>query len=184
MDAITALHSRVSTNLLCEPAPTKEQLENIFKAGLRACDHRNLTPWKFIVIEGESRNRFGDLMVEVKTAMEGKPLDSSLAEKIKSKPLRAPTIVVVVANITLHPKVPESEQLYSAAASAQMMMVAAHAQGVGAIWRSGCMMFRPEMRAGLNLGKQDQIVGFIYLGTPTIVKPLPELNSSKFIEYW
>jgi len=184
MDALTALHSRVSTNLLCEPAPTKEQLENIFKAGMRACDHRNLTPWKYIVIEGEARNRFGELMVRVKTAMEGKALDSALTEKIKSKPLRAPTIIVVVANITSHDKVPDSEQLYSAAASAQMMMVAAHAQNLGAIWRSGSLMFRKEMRSGLGLNEQDQIVSFIYLGKPSVIKPVPELNSSDFVEYW
>ncbi len=184
MDALTALHTRVSTNLLCEPAPTKEQLENIFKAGLRACDHRNLTPWKYILIEGGARNRFGELMVKVKTVMDGKPLDSALADKIKSKPLRAPTIVVVVAKITSHVKVPDPEQLYSTAASAQMMMVAAHAQGVGAIWRSGSLMFRKEMRSGLGLNEQDQIVGFIYLGKPSVIKPVPELDYSDFVEYW
>ena len=184
MDALTALHTRNSVNLLSEPAPTKEQLENIFKAGLRACDHKNLTPWKYIVIEGEARRAFGKLMASVKNSMEGGQLDTALTSKLEAKPFRAPTIVAVAAKIVEHQKVPAVEQLLSAAASAQMMMVAAHAQGVGAIWRSGSMMFHAEMRAGLGLAYEDQIVGFLYLGSPSAVKQLPKRNTTDYVEFW
>jgi nitroreductase len=183
MDALTALHSRNSANLLGDPAPTAEQLEAIYQAGLRACDHACLKPWKFLLIDGDARLAFGDLMVEVKTAMDGE-IDEITSTKIRAKPLRAPTIIVVAASIKEHPKVPEIEQVLSAGAAAQLMMVAAHAQGLGAIWRSGSMMFAPEMRAGLGLEESDQIVGFIYLGTPNNVKPLPERASADFVRVW
>lgn len=184
MDALTALTQRISVNLLTEPAPTKEQLNNIFKAGLRACDHASLTPWKFLLIEGEAREKFGELMVEVKTAMEGAALDPALTEKLRRKPMRAPTIIIVAAAITEHPKVPEIEQVLSAGASAQMMMTAAYAQGVGAIWRSGAIMFHEKMREGLGLNPTDSIVGFLYLGTAKITKPLPEHKPNDFVHYW
>jgi len=184
MDALTALHTRNSVNLLDHPEPSEEQLENIFKAGLRACDHKDLRPWRYLIIAGDARNKFGELMVRVKTAMDGQVPDKVLREKLLCKPLRAPTIIVVIAKIIEHEKVPEIEQLLSAGASAQMMMTAAHAQGVGAIWRSGGLMFRPEMRDGLGLDPSDRIVGFLYLGTPKAVKPLPELNSRDFVNRW
>jgi nitroreductase len=184
MDALTALHSRNSVNLLCEPAPTEAQLQNILRAGLRACDHKNLTPWRFLIIEGDARHRFGELMVSVKATIAGGVLDPVLAAKLRSKPLRAPTIVAVVAKIQNHPKVPEIEQILSAGGSAQMMMVAAHAQNIGAIWRSGSMMFQAEMRAGLGLAETDHIIGFIYLGTPLAVKALAELNTSDYTSRW
>ena len=184
MDALTALHSRNSVNLLSEPAPTPEQLDAIFKAGLRACDHKNLTPWKFLLIEGDARAQFGELMANVKAAMDGQALDDGLIKKLQAKPLRAPTIIVVVARITEHEKVPEVEQLLSAGASAQMMMVAAHAQGLGAIWRSGALMFRPEMHEGLGLDPQDQVVGFLYIGTSCAIKTLPKNNVSDFVQRW
>jgi len=184
MDALTALHTRNSINLLTGPAPSSKQLENIYKAGLRACDHKNLTPWKYIVIQGEARAQLGELMVKVKTAMDGKPLSKQLSAKLRAKPMRAPTIIAVAAKITAHEKVPDSEQIMSAAASAQMMMVAAHAQSLGAIWRSGGMMFRPEMRAGLGLQMQDHIVGFLYLGTPCAAKTVAERKTDDFVEYW
>ncbi len=184
MDALTALHTRNSVNLLCEPGPSKSQLENIFKAGLRACDHKSLAPWKYLVIEGGAREKFGLLMAEVKRISNSGELDDALASKLASKPFRAPTILVVAAKITEHEKVPEIEQILSAGAGAQMMMVAAHAQGVGAIWRSGSMMFHPAMREGLGLDEKDHIVGFLYLGTPSATKALPTLKSEDFVEYW
>ena len=184
MDALTALETRSSSNLLCEPGPTPEQLTHIFKAAMRACDHRNLRAWEFLVIAGDARAAFGDLMVQAKEAADGHSLSPDLAEKIRKKPMRAPTIIAVVAKIQAHDKVPEIEQLLSAGAAAQMMVTAAFAQGVGAIWRSGSMMFRPEMRAGLGLAISDQIVGFIYLGTPKVNKPCPELNASDYVRHW
>ncbi len=184
MDALTALHTRSSANILTEPAPTARQLDNIIKAALRACDHRSLKPWKFLLIDGNARQKFGELMVNVKSSADGKELEPNLAAKIKSKPMRAPTIIAVVAAIQEHEKVPTIEQVLSAGAAAQMMMVAAHAQGLGAIWRSGSMMFRREMLEGLGLAPTDQIVGFVYLGTPKVVKPIPIVDVSEFLERW
>ena len=145
MDAITALLSRNSVNRLAEPGPTPEQIRTIVSAGLRACDHGNLRPWKFLLIEGSARAKFGELMVKVKQAQDGAELPTELAEKLRNKPFRAPTIIVVVAAVQKSAKIPEIEQVLSAGASAQMMMTAAHAQGVGAIWRSGSLMFHAEM---------------------------------------
>ena len=184
MDAITALHSRTSVNLLQEPGPCDAQLNDIIKAGLRACDHHSLRPWRFIQIKGAARAAFGELMAAALEEVRGKPLDQELGKKIRQKPFRAPTIIVVSARIQEHPKVPSIEQEYSAAAAAQAMMVAAHALDIGAIWRSGSLMFSATMRRGLGLGDNDRIVGFIYLGTPKTVKPVPRVNVTDFLEDW
>lgn len=47
MDALELLHNRVSCPVLQEPAPNHEQLDNIFKAALRAPDHGAIRPWRF-----------------------------------------------------------------------------------------------------------------------------------------
>lgn len=181
MDAITALHSRNSVNLLTEPGPSKEQLEDIIKAGLRACDHKDLRPWRYLLIEGDARHQLGELLVAGKTAANGAPIADEMAAKLKTKPFRAPTIIAIAAHISDHPKVPEVEQLLSAGASAQMMMAAAHALGVGAIWRSGSPMFTQQMRDGLGFETNDQLIGFLYLGTAKASKDLPNLNPADFL---
>lgn len=185
MDAISALHNRISVNLLDSPAPTKDQLDNIFKAGLRACDHKNLRPWKFLLIQGDARHAFGKLMAAVKEkSSPAGECSEELKTKLLSKPLRAPTIITVVADIKVHDKVPEIEQILSAGAAAQMMMTAAFAQGLGAIWRSGSMMFETAMQEGLGLTKDQKIIGFLYIGQIKACKKVPDLKVSDFVEVW
>lgn len=50
MDALDVLLNRVSVARLTEPAPTAEQLETLFAAALRAPDHKQLRPWRFLTI--------------------------------------------------------------------------------------------------------------------------------------
>lgn len=184
MDAITALHSRNSVNLLAEPGPTREQLDDIFRAGLRACDHKDLRPWRYLLIEGEARHGLGELLIAGKQVSQDEPLSTELKNRLRAKPFRAPTIIVVAAHIVEHPKVPEIEQLLSAGASAQMMMTAAHALNLGAIWRSGSPMFTEQMRSGLGFADNEKIVGFLYLGKPKAVKELPVLDPNHFVRHF
>ena len=61
MDALDLLLNRVSVTRLCEPAPTADQLDLMFRAGLRAPDHGQLHPWRFLIIEGDARHKLGEL---------------------------------------------------------------------------------------------------------------------------
>ena len=62
MDTITALTTRVSSPRLDQPGPSDEQLDLLLRAAIRAPDHGLLRPWRFIVLEGEQRERLGDIM--------------------------------------------------------------------------------------------------------------------------
>jgi nitroreductase len=62
MGALELLHTRESAKRLQEPAPTESALEAIFAAAVRAPDHGQLRPWRFIVIRGDARMRFGDVI--------------------------------------------------------------------------------------------------------------------------
>jgi len=46
------------------------------------------------------------------------------------------------------------------------MQLAAQAQGFGGVWRSGWLMYDRGFHSDLGLAEADQIVGFLYLGTP------------------
>tara|TARA_B110000503_G_scaffold55997_1_gene89828 strand:+ start:5110 stop:5676 length:567 start_codon:yes stop_codon:yes gene_type:complete len=185
MDALDALLSRNSVAMLQGPGPDKMQLEKIFQAGLKANDHRRLRPWKFFLIEGEARKSLASLMLDI--ALRDDPdMSEEKQGKLLAKPLRAPTIVLVVAAMQpdCFDKVPAIEQILSAGGAAQMMMVAAHAQGVGAIWRTGSIAYNPHFRSGLGLDEHDEIVGLLYMGSPKAVKPLQQLNTEDFVQSW
>ncbi len=165
MDALEALHTRSSFPRLTEPAPDEQALNNIFRAALRAADHGLLRPWRFLVIRGDSLDKLGDLFIAAARA-DGQELNETQAERLRQKPLRAPVIIVTIASPSEHPKVPPFEQDLSAAAATQNMLVAAYAQDLGAMWRTGSMAYHPVVREGLGLKAEEKIVGFLYLGTP------------------
>ena len=183
MDALEALQTRNATSRLTGSV-SKEALGNILSAGLRAPDHALLRPWKILVVAGDSLVKLGGLFAQAKlTADPGQTAEQ--LEKVKSKPLRAPVILIVVACPREHPKVPEVEQILSAGAAAQNMCVAAHAQGLGAIWRTGDMAYDPVVAKGLGLSGTDKIVGFIYVGEiDGRQKPLPDINAEDYVTHW
>ena len=165
---IQALLERVSTpaNLLQEPAPSAEELEQIVQAGLCAPDHGALRPWRFISIRGEAREALAQVFCD--TSQRNQP-DISEAElkDIYAKPLRAPLIVVVVAAVEEHPKIPSHEQILSAGAAAQNLLLASNALGYGSIWLTGSFATDPYVYQQLGLQVQERIIGFIYIGTPS-----------------
>jgi nitroreductase len=184
MDALEALHTRVSSPRLIDPIPTAEELQNIYKAALRAPDHLALRPWRFLVVSGEARDRLGELFAAAAQSDHPEITERELLRE-RAKPLRAPLLVIAVAVTQAHDTVPEVEQLISTGASVNNMMLAAYSQGIGAMWRTGGMAYHPVVRAGLELSEHERIVGFLYLGQVQggVRKP-PELAVSEFFEEW
>lgn len=184
MDAITSLLTRNSCALLGEPAPSGEDREYIFKAALRAPDHANLKPWRFLCVEGNARQKLGDLMCDA--ALKNNPqLEEGKQKKLRNAPARAPLVVVVAAKISEHPKVPEVEQLLSAGSALTNMLNAAHALGFAGIWRTGDISFNRTFMDSMGLAHNEKIVGFLYLGTATSTsKKLAELPVDQYFEDW
>ena len=165
MDALTLLLQRNSVAQLQAPAPEGEALERILQAGLRAPDHGGLTPWLFLLAQGEGLSRLGEQL-----ALSAQALGESdeAVTKARQAPHRAPLVITVVARVRPHDKVPRLEQELSAGCAVMAMQMAAQAQGFGGIWRSGPLMFERSLHRALQLAEQDQIVGFLYLGTPSV----------------
>lgn len=185
MDAMTLLHERSSMGKLMAPAPDAEQLEAIYRAALRAPDHKELRPWRFIEFSGEGRERLGELFAEAEYREDPQVGDAAL-NAARKKPLRAPMVIAVVAKVAPEvPKVPKIEQVISAGCAAHAILLAAHAQGLGAMWRSGKYAFDPVVRKGLGLDDDDELIAFIYLGTlGGRHKPIPEHEIDGFVERW
>ncbi|MCK8046691.1 NAD(P)H nitroreductase [Shewanella sp. 1CM18E] len=173
MDALELLLTRQSTPRLTTPAPSQLQLQHILDAATRAPDHAGLTPWEFIIAEGDGLTRLGNIFVG---ALKEKGADADLLTKASNMPLRAPMVITVVAKVKEHPKVPALEQHLAAGCAVMAMQQAAFAQGLGGIWRTGELAFDANVHQSLGLTTSDQIVGFLYLGTPAIDAPTKALK--------
>lgn len=165
MDSLTCLHTRVSVSRLSDPGPDADQLQDMLRAAIRAPDHGRIRPWRFLVVEGDDRRRLGELFARARQEADPDTARKKL-DKLRTNPLRAPTLLVVVAEPESGHKVPEAEQVWATVAAAQNVVLAAHAQGIGAMWRTGEAAWLDGVKKGLGFGERAVIVGFIYLGTP------------------
>ncbi|TCI05580.1 NAD(P)H nitroreductase [Corallincola luteus] len=182
MDVINLLLNRCSHPKLKAPAPTGQTLENIFQAALRVPDHGRLKPWRFVIVEGDGLARLGQLFADIATAA-GAPEDK--IARAKQMPLRAPMIIVGIASPTPHANVPRSEQVLSAGCAMMAMQQAAFAQDFGAMWRSGELSHHPDVAKAFSLDTDEEIVGFLYLGTVAQEAPAaPLLHSDDFFTYY
>jgi nitroreductase len=184
LDAIEALTTRASPLALTEPAPGPGALAAMLRAAERAPDHGKLKPWRFIVIAGDARNSFGEVLADALRKREPE-LPESAIDKERGKPLRAPLIIVVGARLREHKSVPAVEQIIAAGAAAQNILVAAHALGFGAFWRTGNAAYDDEVKSALGLHAGDAIVGFLYVGTPAVsAPPPPPYHHATHVAHW
>ena len=183
MDAIEIITSRVSPAQLTEPGPSAEQLQAILAAAARAPDHGRMQPWRFLLIEGAARQRLGEVMAQsLKRRETDAPAGKLEAER--KKPLRAPLVIVVSAAVRDNPKVPDIEQVVAAGAAAQNLLLAAHALGLGAFWRTGPAAYDAEVKRALGIAEHDAIVGFIYLGSIAMAGPAKPAETAAVTRRW
>lgn len=181
MEISEYLEGRRSCPKVVAPGPTDAQVTQLLQAAVSAPDHGKLRPWRFLVLTDAALGRLGELFVEV--ALTKHPdLDEAGREREKGKPLRAPMILVVAADVTLGHKVPVGEQVASAVCAAEHVMLAAHAMGLGAMWRTGDLVHSDSVKAALGFQSKDEIVAFIYLGTPAVaLEPREKLDVTQFL---
>lgn len=184
MEALELLLTRDSALKLEPPGPDARALDAMFKSALRAPDHGRLRPWRFVLIRAERRERFGGVLAASLKRREPNASPDTL-ERERQKALRAPVIVVVAAQFKPSDKIPEVEQIVSAGAAAQNVMLAAHALGYGAMWRTGAPAYDPEVKQALGLDPRDAIIGFLYIGNRTAASsPLPRPVPEDFVTVW
>jgi nitroreductase len=144
-------------------------LLKMVEAGLWAPNHKLSDPLKFVALRGDARRRLGEVWATAEAHRTGTDVETRIA-KDGQKPLRAPLILIVAVH-TSQDEVRAEEDYATGAAATQNVLLAAHALGYGAIWRSGDMIRSPEVRAFLGLDPTDRIVGAVYVGE--LVEDLP-----------
>ncbi|MGF6773700.1 nitroreductase [Paraburkholderia sp. GAS199] len=163
--ALEMLLSRESQWPLTEPGPADAELDLIIDAALRAPDHGNLRPWRFVTIRGDARGALGDVLVDLASARSPDEPRSAHAHR-RQKAFAAPLVIALGAAVVTHPKVPEVEQLLSVGAAAMNMLNAIHALGYGGFWSTGPDSYTAELHDALGFASNERLLGFLFVGTP------------------
>ena len=170
--ALQALDARrsVASADLGEPGPDPATLLRMLQSAVRVPDHGRLVPFRFLRIAGDARQALGDFLAARSLQREPAALPAQL-DKERRRFSRAPVVVAVVARLRAGHKVHEQEQLLSAGCACFALLQAAQALGFGAQWLTAWMAADPEVARHLGLAGNEQIVGFIHIGTPKIAVP-------------
>jgi nitroreductase len=167
-DALELLKLRrsVKPREMTGPGPSPAELATILTIGARVPDHGKLAPWRFIVFEGDARERAGEVIAKV-FATKNPQATAADIEIEKKRLTDAPLVIAVVSFTKPHPKVPPWEQELSAGASAMNIVTAATALGYGACWLTGWFAFDRDVLTGLGVKADEKVAGFIHIGKPT-----------------
>jgi len=181
MDAIDNILNKVSARELAVPYPSKEEMETVYKAALRAPDHAWLRPSSFIEVKDDGLKKLSNIF---KKYAQDKNFTKDMIKKYEQAPFRAPMILILVNTYKEHPKVPAIEQKLSTAASAQNITLALNAMNYSSIWRTGKLAFNKDVQKELGLQDNQEILGYLYVGTEVGKKKnVPVHNLNEFISY-
>jgi|GEM_PF-138337 len=156
------LIGRRSAAALTTPAPRDDQLATILRAAASVPDHNKLRPYRFVVIRGEARQRFG---AALSAAAAAAGADDITIAKARRKPFFGPLLVAIIASPVTHNSVPVWEQVATASLTGYAMVLAAAAVGVGAVWKSGRHLDEAPVTRLLDMGPDERLLGWINLGS-------------------
>ena len=183
MDAHEAIATRHMVPKVGPEPPSRSQIEALVDAAVRAPTHHLTEPWRFIVLKGKALDGLGESMAErVRDENAGSDDLEHKMQVERSRPHRAPVIVVAIYRPSPHPKAIEIEDRYALGAAIQNLLLEAHASGLGAYWRTGPAASAPSVGKFLGLEDGEEVAGFLYVGTPTHEQERPITRRTKASE--
>ena len=172
METLEAIHTRQSISQVKPDPVPRELIEKILAAAVQAPNHYKVRPWRFVVMTGAAREKLGETMAHSTKASTPDATEDEL-QKVRAKPLRAPVVIAVAVDKPGLTKAKEIENICATAAAVQNMLLAAHALGLAAMWRTGPSATDPAVKQFLGWEPDQHLIAFVYLGYPQGELALP-----------
>lgn len=173
-----AVRRSVPAFQMCEPGPSRAELEDILTLAVRVPDHGKIAPWRFVVYRGEERARIGEALLAL--ALEKNPqLSEEMIAVERARFTRAPVVIAVISTAAPHAKIPEWEQLMSAGAICLNLLMAANAHGFVSNWLTEWFAYDERAYPLLGVKPGEKVAGFIHVGSttfPITERPRPALS--------
>jgi nitroreductase len=169
MDTLEAIRTRRTVGKSEGDVP-RETIAELIEAATWAPNHKLTQPWKFTVVAGAARERLGEVWASEAVADVDPAKRDAIFEGEKKKPLRSPVLIIVSVRTDKNPVTAE-EDLIATAAATQNILLAAHAKGLSAAWKTGKIVSSPGVKRFLGLDPSDRIIAVVYLGAVAKEEP-------------
>ncbi|MBM4436668.1 MAG: nitroreductase [Actinobacteria bacterium] len=167
MDVYAVLRGRRSVSELDGRTPSQPVIQRLLQAAVWAPNHHRTEPWRFAVIAGPARQAMGEAVARsLETSLDASsPAVAGEIKSCRARLLRAPVVIVVGQVVSADP-VLALEDYAACCCATQNLLLAAHAEGLAAKWRTGEMAEYDAAKTFVGLRPADRIVAYVYLGYP------------------
>ncbi|HRD57539.1 MAG TPA: nitroreductase [Ferruginibacter sp.] len=146
-------------------------IEQILINATWAPNHGQTEPWEFTVFSGEGLKKFATFQSELYKQTSGDNFLQGTYEKLQNTPLQSSHIIALCMKRTTTKRIPEIEDIEAVACSVQNIYLSVSAYGLGGYWTTGGITYKPEAKAFFNLGEEDRLLGFFYIGHVAVPSP-------------
>ncbi len=194
---ISAIYNRRSIRKFIDKPISKKDIIDIIQSGIKAPSSKNRQPWKYIVIQGNTKE---EMLKVFRQGIEREENDSALLPDSKQHltaakytadiMAEAPTIIFVVnslgksilSELTPEERVFEICNIQSIGASIQNMLLAATEKGIGSLWICDIYFAYLELCKWLN--SDGQLIAAIAFGYPNeFPKERPRKKLDDIVEW-
>jgi nitroreductase len=174
MEVEDAIRSRRTVKVF-EPEPIdRATVEELLELARWAPNHNLTNPWRFRVLGPASLERLKQAAAQLATAEAPAGADlEKVGEAAAAKLDRAPTLVVCSVVQSEDP-VQDEEDRYAAACAAYVVLLAAHARGLAAYWRTPAVLRSGPGRIAVGLPDDEHFIGLLHLGHARQEVDVPE----------
>jgi nitroreductase len=123
-------------------------LEELFELARWAPNHNLTNPWRFRVLGPEALAA----------------LKAAAGPEAAAKLDRAPTLIAASVLTSPDDPVCDEEDFAAASVATFIVLLGAHARGLGGYWRTPAVLRSPEGRAALGIPDEERVLGLIHLG--------------------
>lgn len=170
-----------------EPVP-REKIVRILEHAVWAPNHKVTEPWRFIVVNGKTKEELADIYRQVqieKTKSDDPEVLAKVSQKGYKKLMSKPSVIGVVCQKNPDPY--RAREDYAATCCAiHNIFLAAWEEGIGMQWSTSGLTWHPEALKLLQVNPDtEEIVGFLYTGYPAVIpdqKRIPAEQRTTWLE--
>jgi nitroreductase len=158
VDVETAIRTRRTHKAYGTEPVDRATLDELLELARWAPNHHVTNPWRFRVLGPASLAR----------------LKQAAGPEAAGKLDRAPTLVCVSVVLGGEDPVVDEEDLLAAGCAVYALLLAAHARGLAAYWRTPAVLREEGGRAALGLPREERAIALVHLGPLRQEKAPPE----------
>jgi nitroreductase len=200
MEVIEAIKSRRSIREFFPTPVPHELIVQVLESGIWAPSTKNLQPWRFVVLGGNTKDQIATILGEVGVRMleDADPLERVRARSVKrsARVIRQAPVLITVWNtapvtrgeaVVMGDPNPGrllgwSVELQSIAAAIENMLLTAHGLGLGGLWN--CDLNHASAEVKRYMSAKDDLVAGVVLGYCREVPVPPPRHSLEQVVTW